>query len=227
MTLADLITTARKQFDDVEGGSARLISDEEFAYFADDAQERICEVVLPIEDSTTTVDADGNPVCVIPVVAGTTTYPLHPKIIQIMRVMYDGVDYPLTLMSTAILDSVRPGWQSDTQDPDGYILDDSSWSIRLNRIPSTASNIRLIVKRMPLVTLSATDLTASPEIPSIYHKTLIDWMLHSAYMKQDVETYNPVKAEQYLARFVAGIEQIRRTQIRRKPRTILGLRSYW
>lgn len=227
MTLAELILAARRQFDDMEGGAARLVSDEEFAFFATEGQERICEVILPIEDSTTTVDADNVPVCLIPVVSGTSTYSLHPKIIQIMRVMYDGNDYPLTLMSTAILDSARPGWQTDTGIPDGYVIDEGSWSLLINRIPEEDSNIRLIVKRMPLVNLSANNLTASPEIPSIYHKTIIEWMLHSAYLKQDVESYNPVKAAQYLARFVDGIEQIRRTQIRRKPRTIRGLRSCW
>jgi hypothetical protein len=39
------------------------------------------------------------------------------------------------------------------------------------------------------------------EIPDEYHRDLMWWVLYEAFSKRDAETYDPRKAEEYLAKF--------------------------
>lgn len=61
--------------------------------------------------------------------------------------------------------------------------------------PTEVRDIRLELWRFPLVPLESKD--DEPELDEIYHDKMLSWALHLAYMNQDAETVDGIKAAQY------------------------------
>lgn len=227
MILRDIINLVRVQLDDTIGEAKRLWSDADLTSYANVIQDKLAEECHLITDSVTASDADNVPVCVIPVETGNAIYPVHGKILQIMRVRYDGQTNPLLRVPSAILDATFPEWQTRTGLPSAYVLDMNAKTLTLDRVPETFSNLRLTVKRLPLTPLVATNLKASPEIPDAYHVKMLNGMLYMAYSKQDADTFDGKRAADYMTRFQLDLEDIRRDELRRHPKHIGGPRRSW
>jgi hypothetical protein len=76
----------------------------------------------------------------------------------------------------------------------GLVLGADDDNIRLYSVPAVADTISLVINRLPLTF----DLT---EIKTHHHPHLVAWMKHRAYNKQDAETFDKGKADEYLGQF--------------------------
>lgn len=217
MILKDLLTLVRGQLDDQKGEGTPLWSDKELVGYANEVQERIADECLVIRDATTITDG----VCRIAVTKNVASYPLHPKTKQVLRVKYAGRSTPLDLISYEEIIETATGI------PTAYALDKATLTLTLNKIPQADATMDLVIARLPLEELSASAQTASPEIPSSYHRKMINGIMALAYMKQDAETFNPTKAEYYDAKFAQDIEQIKRDELRLRRRGTTCLRRIW
>ena len=129
--------------------------------------------------------ADDDAVCVIPVVAGVSVYPLHPALIELDHIGWfaEGavVREPMRLNSQEALDSIMPDWRDKAGQPRYLIQGDTS--VRLVPTPVANGMVKLEGYRLPV----KADRT-KPEIHQAHHPYLVYWALKRAYSVPDSET---------------------------------------
>ncbi len=189
MTAAELIAQARLIVCDNE--LPYLWSDAEWLSYANDAQNEACRRSRLIVDASTTA------ICQISLTSTETFFNLDPRILFIRRAKLDGRSLPLKRVSYKDLDRSAPGWEDERSDP-AYYVPDMGDKFRPYPSPSATGVVRLTVVRLPLEDMGISD---EPEIKPHLHSSLVDWMAHKAYSKQDSEVFNPKKAVEYLADF--------------------------
>lgn len=96
----------------------------------------------------------------------------------------------------------------------GWTLTESE--IVFDDYPNANGVLLMTVIRLPLNDMS--DDKDEPEIRSHHHVRLIDWILYRAYMVQDADTFNPVKAQEYLALFEQSFGRYQTANVQRKHR---------
>lgn len=137
--------------------------------------------------------------CQINLVPGQHTYPLHPKLYEIinlrLRSATDTRSRPIFLKSREWLDENRPDWRDDTNPPRFAVQNETSLRI-VGGI--TAGDVLLLeAYRLPLQDLALPDpqnpsapVHDTPEIHEASHKHLIDWVLHKAFSIPDTEAFD-------------------------------------
>ncbi len=184
------------------------------------AEVQACRRAHLLIDSTTVLDsgtagtastAGQQALCKFSVVAGTSTYTLSRKILQVRRCQLASQARPLKgPLTYAELDDFMPGWQG-TCGTTGIIvgsagsggiptlfLNEPGHLVILVLAPSTDDTAYLVVSRLPLIPFT---LNTAPEIDEKDHEGLLNWAAHLAYSKNDAETYNPQKARDHAAKF--------------------------
>jgi hypothetical protein len=181
----------------------RILSDDTAAPFlwddayvtliANDAVKEAAERALLIEED------DNDNVCAIPAVAGTATYDLHPSIIKVRSVTWEGKF--LTGTAREVLNERHPeGWTALTGTPCEFI-DPQEKVLTLFRRPVLDGAVRLSVYRRPLEPLAEDGDV--PELHERHHRGLLDWMLSLAYSRRDSDAYDPKLAATHDAAFTA------------------------
>ena len=194
MFLNDLIVAAQNQADEVIDKPDLLWSLAEWAEYANDAENEACiRANLIIDKSSVLTD--------ISVINGTATYSIDEKILIIKRAKLLSGTEPLVKTSRRVLDATYPNWEADTGVVRSWLPDGTN-KITLFKNPIADSTLNLMVSRLPLVPMTLVNkLIESPEVDTMYHLGLVDWMLHRAYSKQDSETLDKGKAKEHLVRF--------------------------
>lgn len=219
MNVEQFIATFRSVLDDkaksLEGGTGdTLWSDEEIVGYLNEAVNEVAERALLIEDHTTPA------ACLITLQAGVAEYALHPSVIKIKRVSWNG--RPLCETSTEELDCERLAWETLAGRPTSYIHSGAD-TLRLFRIPraedlAVASTLALTVYRTPLTPFSVDDPFEVPEVKALYHDRLMQWMYRCAYLKQDADAFDPNAAAKHEAAFTASFGQRPDANVQRKRR---------
>ncbi|WP_049809838.1 DUF6682 family protein [Variovorax paradoxus] len=219
MNVEQFIARFRLVLDDkanaVGGGSEdTLWSDEEIVDYLTEAVNEVAERALLIEDHTTPA------VCNITLLAGVGEYELHPSVIRIKRLAWNG--RPLVVTSTEELDEEHLAWETLAGRPCRYVHSGSD-TLRLYRIPraediAIAPTLALTVYRTPLAPYSVDDLAEVPELKTLYHDRLMQWMYRCAYLKKDAETFDPNAAAKHEAAFTASFGQRPDANVQRKRR---------
>lgn len=207
MNLLDLVTHMRKSMLDDTGGvgvewadlteedtdSAQLRwSNEELTRFIDQAVKRAVRAALLIKKSEAAFD--------LTITAGVADYALDERIIRLKYV--ESVADGRQLEQGEIEDFIGiQSWRTRTGTPISYIADESDNTIKLYPIPVIDDTLNLTYHRLPLVDLSWTDNTVTPEIPSEYQIEMLDYAAYLAYMKDEANTFDPARATTYLALF--------------------------
>lgn len=109
----------------------------------------------------------------IDVEPGVMRYPLHPAVLDVLRLEFERL----------------PG-----RPVNGWDLNETDLLISVTQ-PETAL---LTVIRLPLYDVMP---ESGPEIRSAHHYKLVDWALRCAYLKQDADAFDRVKAMEYEALF--------------------------
>ena len=195
MRVRDLVSIIREDYLNDVKAQKYLHSDASLLRKFSEAEKQACSRADLIFDSTTSEFSR------ITLVSGVSAYNFSSKIISIGDVVYTGK--VLEKRSRDGLDRDFPFWRTDaglTNFDISYCI--SGRSIQLNRIPAdveAGTYLYLEVYRLPSVSLQ--DLNQEFEIPEEHQRSLIYWVLHECYKKQDSDIFDQDKSDYYLARF--------------------------
>lgn len=213
MTLLEIRTDIRGSLDDDVGAteSQQLWTDAELNGYTNEAVEVFCRELPLIIDSSTAADGDAIALCQITTVDGTQDYALSPKVVAIRRAKVSGELRPLVETEMDLLDKNDSYWDDVSANyrktPLYYLLGKETDKLTLIRCPDDIYTVNLTVQRLPLVDLSADGDV--PEINNSYHRLLLSYIRHKAYMKRDVETFSERKAAIEKAQHVDDLEDAR------------------
>ena len=200
-----------------------LWSSSEVYSYIDDAQKMFCRLQGGIADSS-------SPLAYAHAHAGDKYVDISPKILKLReaRRRHDG--YELEILNFEDLQSrLSP---DDYGQRSGFRLDESQGPVvalvvgmdtnkaRLLHIPQDDLTIDLIVYRLPATTISGTGQAL--EIDERHHRHLLLWMKYLAHQKQDAETYDRGRAEEFRAAFLAycDLAKAEREKREHKYRTV-------
>ena len=200
MTLQQVIDEARDTLDDKV--SPYLWSDEDLTRYANRAQERLCEEAYLITDSSTVA------VCTLNLQSGVQNYTKHPSIVSVSEIWLPALSRPVAKKTRAWLESNYTSWRAVPAGAPIYFCEEiDTGKVTFIPAPNAAMAGNLTVFRRALVPLSASNPSASPEIPPASHKYLKYGILALAYEKQDTECYDPEKAAKNMALFERDIKK--------------------
>lgn len=184
MQLSDLISRFRT-----------LANDKVEPYFIDDAS-----VTDWLNDAVSEAcirgrllhESQNDDVCRIDVIAGTTNYALHDSLYELSRVWFEPNNGTcgtvLALMSPESLDrTYYENWKTMSGFPQFIVQDDTG--VRLVPTPDVGGELQLEGYRVPLSPME--NDTDVPEINSIHHVHLIQWVLYQAFKVPDAEFFDP------------------------------------
>lgn len=140
-------------------------------------------VVIAGMTAAVTNMAGGSSLCEIYLLPGVGWYPLDTRVIQVARVKPALSIRPLVRTTKDWLDSSWTGWEEAAGDPKYFLAGADTGKIRIVPIPEEADKATLDVTRLPLSSLSFTNMNVSPEISAIYHRQLFAGIKWKAYSK--------------------------------------------
>lgn len=148
----------------------------------------------------------------IAVSTGERIVDLHPAILKIISAYRDSDSKPVTVfnMEDAAQYEMQPSrMMANAAGPVNYlVLGIAPDKGLLVDTPEVDDTIRLHVMRMPLDSTVTTSSTL-PEVPQWHRRSLVTWMKHRGYGKQDADTFDPAaseKAEVDFNRYCASVK---------------------
>lgn len=221
MTPAELLTQFRLDMADTV--EPYLWGDAEIVRGIDDAQTMFCRLTDGIPDATTPA------VTTLSVVAGTEWYDVHPKIKKLRLVHREdnGRDLELVTPETASDKGIR--FRGEVGDIRAIVWGLEDGKVRAWPVPSQDVTVTLNVFRLPLTHITYTGtptptVTGSFEIAEQHHLHLLHWVKSRAYLKQDAETFDKTKANEFEQRFRDYCAEVAREQSR--SRRVTGAVTY-
>lgn len=196
MTPTELRSQARLElFDTVK---PFLWSNSELMSFISDAQEQFVRGTWGLPDAT-------SPLTQLAFDGTTDWVPIDPLILRIRGAIngadgkeVDRINYedlaPLNLKLNGAPGRLRY-----------LIIGMERNKIRLFPFPESAGTISLLVDRLPLEVVD--DCDTNLEIDAHHHVNLLSWIKYRALSKQDTETFDKGKAEEFKAVFVEYMKQ--------------------
>lgn len=194
MNSTELIETFREEMNDTQ--LPHLWSDPLLFRYLNEAQELFCRRTEGIEDSSTPS------VCRVAVVADTDWYPISEKILKVREAVdvATGRTIDLMNMEKASLKGVR--FDGRPGPLKLFVTGLEKHKLRAWPMPGRPAAVELRVFRLPLVQI--TDDGDQPlEIDEQHHLALLLWVKHKAYGKEDAETFDRRKSDEYESRFYA------------------------
>ena len=211
MTPSELRKLFRSEMSDV--AEPYLWSDSEVYQYIDDAQKMFCRLTDGIADASS--DAT-----VIPVATDDTWLDLHPAILKIRAATRASDGAPLDVVNFE--DLAGRGLRLDgRKGPLRLLITGMEENkLRLAEVAAGADTIQLLVFRLPLVDIDGGETDF--EIPAQHHLHLLNWVKNLALLKQDAETFDKSKSQEFEAKFrsYCGQVQIEQQNKRHKVRTV-------
>jgi hypothetical protein len=184
-----------------------LWSDEEVLTYMNEAQKMFVRLTNGIYDVSSQA-------CLVDVAAGEKFSTLHPAVLEVRKAYYvdpnNGYKRELPIISLADIDSLstsdygvyhNPSIQDLPGRVDYMLTGEERGKVRWISVPTENATVELAIARMPLTTLTTTQLVL--EVPAEHHVYLIEWMKHLAYNKQDGDAFNPKTSTESEMRFRA------------------------
>lgn len=136
-------------------------------------------------------------------------FTLDPLVLDIDEVKWTTKQWRLNKVSVNKW-QINPYWEQTIGMPTEYCTDLTNNKFALNFRDTTGDTLRIIVRRMPLVDLSAD--TDTPEFRTHYHDFMINGILWQMYSKQDAEAIDKAKAAEYYALFMKDVDEIKQQE---------------
>jgi hypothetical protein len=187
MNLAELRAGYRR--DARDNASPPFVADADVDYFFNEAEEEASIRKRLIAYAGTAE-----------VAAGDGAVPLGPHVFEIHSAQIesaDGTRYPITQVDELGMNRLRPEWRTETRRPEHFIRNEDG-SILLGAIPDANYTMHIEGYRTPRGMVADED---KPNIASIHHRHLIQWVLFRAFSLPDGDLFDPNKAAQSEARF--------------------------
>jgi len=194
-----------------------LWSDNDLVRYANAAQIQFCKLEGGIADSSSAATQ-------IAVVSGQAFATLHSSVLKVRHARRVSDGRELELMN---LEDVQQGYNQPTD----YGISSTSTSltstgevramvlgmelnkVRWLQIPVANDTVQMTINRKPLTTITGAGIAL--EIEADHHEYLLLWMKYLAHMKQDAETYDKGRADNFKAQFE---EYCRQAKIDRERR---------
>lgn len=219
MTPQALLSFFRKDVVDV--AAPYLWSDEELYLYMQDAYVQFVRLRGGTPDATSDVTT-------IPMVAGEAYAAIDPRILKIRRAFLASNNQPIELLNVEDLPMVRIN-DYGASPPAGYdlttghvrymVIGEEETMVRWIQVPDAADSARLVVYRLPLNEITGADGDEFTDVPAHHHQHLTLWMKHRAYAKQDTETFDKGRSEQFRAAFETYCTGARLEWARQKSKT--------
>ncbi len=220
MNSTESLETFREEMNDVE--QPYLWSDALLYRYLDDAQKMFCRLTEGIEDSSTPA------VCRLVIAADPDTgeysdwCALSPKVLKVREAVdvSTGRAFPVVNMEKASEQGVR--FDGNPGPLKLFVAGLEKGKLRAWPKPATDVTVELRVFRLPLA--SITDAGDQElEIDEQHHLALLHWVKHKAYGREDAETFDRRKSDDYEQRFRAYCAEARKEQerARRSVGTVL------
>lgn len=201
MTPSELYTAFRNDVVDTE--LPYLWTDDEVWGYMDDAYSMFTRLSGGIPDASSAVTE-------IPVTTGEDRSPCSPLILKIRHAYLDSTKRKLILrnvedpplVSLGDYGSISESADRQPGEVRAMVIGEEEGSVRWVGVPTANDVVKLTVFRLPIKRInedsSDTDLD---EIHYRHHIHLLLWMKHLAYGKQDAETYDKGKSEEFRLAF--------------------------
>lgn len=208
MTAGEVLALFRSEMNDLN--TPYLWSDMELYRYIDDAQRMFCRKTDGIGDATTTAVTD------IAVTPGTTWVSLHPSIKMIRSARRTDTGRPIEVVNEQDMPSRDWYWDGKTGSVRGLVIGEEKDKAQVYPESAETVTVRLLVYRHPL---EAIEGDADFEIGEKHHVHLLHWIKRCAYMKQDAETYDKSKSEEFEGKFLKYCEESKLEDRREKHKT--------
>lgn len=145
-------------------------------------------------------------VCSYAVEADTANITLHEAVLAVRSARWSGSTEPLALTTLKRLDRLVPDWPSrDSGCPTHLVLDADTGGAMLFPAPSAAGTLSIACWRAPYGDELLEGEEDIPCIDPLFHRDLIDWVEHLAYLNPDGETEDAARSARAENRFTAKI----------------------
>lgn len=203
MNAGELLEAFRSdQADNVE---PFLWSDDDFFRYADDAQNQFCQLTDGISDASTAAAQ-------LAIVAGTEWYDTHPSLMKIRTATRRDTGRKVAMVNPETMDANGVRFQGRSGPLSALVVGLEDDRVRAYPIPAESVVVELAVLRMPLVSITAE--TSVIEVPAHHHVHLLHWVKSRAYLKQDAETFDKSRSNEFETRFYAYCAQVKAQQSR-------------
>ena len=208
MNSTELLDYSRAQL--VDAVRPYLWSDSEIFIFMNEAQSMFCRLTDGIADANTPE------VTVVPVVTGEIFAETHPAILTFRNASLSSTGVELDIKNHTDIHK----WANQTGQVTQMIIGLQDNLVRWNYTPAVDDEVNLLVYRRPLEDI--TDADQELEVDGRHHVSLVHWIKHLAFGKQDTETYDGNASEQAGMAFRAYCAQVKVEQERykHKPRSV-------
>lgn len=215
MNSTDLVDQFRSEMSDVV--APFLWSDVLVYGYVNDAQRMFCRLTNGLADSRTAA------VTQLAIVPSTEWYDLHPAILKIRTATRGDTGREVTLVNPerAAQNGIR--FDGRTSVLNSLVVGLEEHAVRAWPVPNETVTVNLSVFRLPLVAITDAGGQAL-EIDEQHHTHLLLWAKHLAYDKQDAETFDRRKSDDFAARFRAYCEGAKKEQDR--ARRVVGAVAY-
>ena len=213
MTPAELLSQFRDEMSDTE--TPYLWGDTLVFGYIDDAQNQFCRATDGIPDASSALTT-------LSIVPPTEWYDLSPKIIKLRSAYRTDTGRPVPTYNQEKMAERAMFFDGRSGPLNAIIIGMEDAKVRVWPVPDETVTVKLTVFRYPLVTISDANADTELEIQPQHHAHLLMWVKYRAYMKQDAETFNRTKADEFKAAFDAYCAQVKEEQRRARlvPRSV-------
>lgn len=201
-----------------------LWSDSELYRYINDAQIQFCKREGGIRDATSAVTQ-------VAVAIGEAFADISPSILTIRQATRASDGREIEILNLENIQQMHahatdygalasPSAMNTAGPLEAVILGMEAFKVRWVHIPVAADTVNLVVDRMALTPVTGANIDL--EIAEEHHEHLLLWMKHRALLKQDAETYDKGRSDQFRSAFEEYCMEAKRTRERRdhKFRTV-------
>lgn len=214
MDTTALIATFRSEMSDE--AAPYLWSDSLVYSYFDDAQSMFCRKTNGIADSRTVA------VTRLSVVPGTDWYTLHKGVLKIRTATRADTGIDVQVLNPERLSQHGYRFDGRAAPLKALVQGLEDHAVRAWPVPNETVTVNLSVFRLPLVAL--TGAGQALEIDDQHHRHLLLWVKHLAYDKQDAETFDRRKSDDFATRFETYCAAVKKEQDR--ARRVVGAVAY-
>jgi hypothetical protein len=210
MNSTELLETFREEMNDV--ATPYLWSDLLVYRYINDAQEMFCRLTEGIEDSS------DETICRLAIESGTEWYATSPLILKIREAVDTSTGRPYGIVNMEKASTLGVLFNGNPGPLKLFVTGLEKNKLRAWPKPNEDAEVELRVFRLPKPVVAQTAITDDGdqvlEIDDRHHLSLLMWMKHKAYGKEDAETFDRRKSDEFEARFRAYCSDARIEQER-------------
>ncbi len=207
METVDVVGLFRNEMVDLE--EPYLWSDLEALGYLDQVQKTLVRAIGGFADSTSLLTS-------VVLAIDAESFPFDERILKIKSARRDSDGAPVAVVNFENL--VQSGIRLDgrTGPVRAIITGMDEDNVVVYPKLSVAETLRLTIDRLPLYTIEEID--DDLEVKEVHHRHLVTGMQGLAYGKQDAETFDKTKRDQFTAEFNAYCAEVKAERERRKSR---------